>query len=123
MPITYLSIHEPHRRCKLGVGLRQEPRPALLASPPQLAQDNSRAPGHMRRRLDPEVRRNEILKAATRAFATRPYDDVHIDAIARDAGASRALINHYFKDKRRLYVAVARKIVARTPSVVRTDLD
>jgi AcrR family transcriptional regulator len=77
----------------------------------------------MRRRLDPEVRRNQILKAATRAFATRPYDDVHIDAIARDVGASRALINHYFGDKRRLYVAVAREIVARTPTVVRTDLD
>ena len=77
----------------------------------------------MRRRLDPDVRRSEILKAATRAFATRPYDDVHIDAIARDAGASRALVNHYFGDKRQLYVAVARQIAARTPLVVRTDLE
>jgi len=78
---------------------------------------------HLRRRLDPGIRREEILKAATRAFATRPYDDVHIEAIARDADASRALINHYFGDKRGLFLAVARKIVARTPSVVRTDLD
>src|SRR5215204_48528 len=77
----------------------------------------------MRRRLDPEVRRSEILRAATRAFATRPYDNVHVDAIARDADASRALINHYFGDKRGLFLAVAREIVARTPSVVRADLD
>jgi AcrR family transcriptional regulator len=77
----------------------------------------------MRRRLDPETRRKEILKAATRAFATRPYDDVHVDEIARDASASRALINHYFGDKRGLFIAVAREIVARVPRVVRTDLD
>jgi AcrR family transcriptional regulator len=76
----------------------------------------------MRRRLDPEVRRSEILAVASRAFATRPYDAVHLDAIARDAGASRALVNHYFGDKRGLYVAVARQIVERIPSVVRTDL-
>jgi AcrR family transcriptional regulator len=101
-----------------------EPRRALLASPPQLAQVNRRsAVAPTRRRLDPEVRRKEILKAATRAFATRPYDDVHIDSIARDADASRALINHYFGDKRGLFVAVAQGIVARTPNVVRTDLD
>ena len=77
----------------------------------------------MRRRLRPEVRRTEILRAALRAFASRPYDDVRIDAIARDAGASRALINHYFGDKRGLFLAIAREIVARTPAVVRTDLD
>jgi AcrR family transcriptional regulator len=77
----------------------------------------------MRRRLQPDVRKAEILRAALRAFASRPYDDVHIDAVARDAGASRALINHYFGDKRGLFLAVAREIVARTPALVRTDLD
>jgi AcrR family transcriptional regulator len=77
----------------------------------------------MRRRLDPDVRRKEILAVATRAFATRPYDDVQVDAIAREADASRALVNHYFGDKRGLFLAVARDIVARMPSVVRTDLD
>jgi AcrR family transcriptional regulator len=77
----------------------------------------------MRRRLHPDVRRTEILRAASRAFASRPYDDVRIDAIARETGASRALINHYFGDKRGLLLAVAREIVARTPALVRTDLD
>jgi len=77
----------------------------------------------MRRRLDPDVRRKEILAVARRAFATRPYAEVQVDAIAREADASRALVNHYFGDKRGLFLAVARDIVARMPSVVRTDLD
>jgi AcrR family transcriptional regulator len=77
----------------------------------------------VRRRLEPDVRRKEILRAATRAFATRPFDQVQLDAIAREAGASRGLINHYFGDKRGLFIAVARGIVERIPTVLRTDLD
>ena len=77
----------------------------------------------MRRRLNPDDRRREILRAARRAFATRPYDEVQIDAVARDAGASRALVNHYFRDKRGLFLAVARQMVERVPGVVRTDLE
>ncbi len=76
----------------------------------------------MRRRLDPEKRRAEILSVAARAFAARPYEDVQVDEIAREAGASRALINHYFGDKRGLFLAVAREIVERVPATVRTDL-
>ncbi len=76
----------------------------------------------MRRRLDPDDRRQEILHAATRAFSTRPYSEVHVDAVARDADASRALVNHYFGDKRGLFLAVARGIVDRIPATVRTDL-
>lgn len=77
----------------------------------------------MRRRLNPDDRRKEILRAARLAFATRPFDEVQIDAVARDAGASRALVNHYFRDKRGLFLAVARQMVERVPSVVRTDLE
>jgi len=77
----------------------------------------------MRRRLSPDDRRKEILRAARRAFATRPFDEVQIDAVAREAGASRALVNHYFRDKRGLFLAVARQMVERVPSVVRTDLE
>ncbi len=76
----------------------------------------------MRRRLAPEERRREILEAAARAFSARPYDEVQVDEIARQAGASRALLNHYFGDKRGLFLAVARTIVERFPASVRTDL-
>ncbi|HSI81559.1 MAG TPA: TetR/AcrR family transcriptional regulator [Solirubrobacterales bacterium] len=75
-----------------------------------------------RRRLDPDQRRDEILRAATRAFAARPYDEVHVDEIAADAGASRTLVNHYFGDKRALFLAVARANLDRIPDAVRTDL-
>lgn len=76
----------------------------------------------MRRRLIPEERRKEILDVAARAFSAQPYEQVHVDAIAREAGASRALVNHYFGDKRGLFLAVARTIVERVPATVRTDL-
>ncbi|MEZ5077693.1 MAG: TetR family transcriptional regulator [Solirubrobacterales bacterium] len=76
----------------------------------------------MRRRLDPEERRKEILRAAARAFAALPYDEVHVEAVAAAAGASRALVNHYFGDKRGLYLAVAQEMVERMPGVVRRDV-
>jgi AcrR family transcriptional regulator len=76
----------------------------------------------MRRRLDPDDRRKEILRAATRSFSTRPYDEVQIGEVAREADASRALVNHYFRDKSGLFAAVLRTIVEQTPTVVRTDL-
>ncbi len=77
----------------------------------------------MRRRLSPGDRKEEILGAAARAFAKQPYDEVHIDAIARDAGASRALVNHYFRDKRGLFLAVVAATAKRLPRTVRADLD
>lgn len=76
----------------------------------------------MRRRLEPKERKREILGVAARAFSRRPYDEVHVDEIAREAGASRALLNHYFGDKRGLFLAVARTVAERIPTIVRTDL-
>jgi AcrR family transcriptional regulator len=77
----------------------------------------------MRRRLDPDERRQEILRAATRAFAKRPYDEVHIDAIAEEIGVTRTLVNHYFGGKRGLFVAVARRLVDRMPPMGRADFE
>lgn len=77
----------------------------------------------MRRRLSPGDRKREILAAAARAFSEHSYDDVHVDAVARDAGASRALVNHYFRDKRGLFLAVVRQAVERLPRAVRADLE
>lgn len=76
-----------------------------------------------RRRLTPDARRRDILRAATIAFATRPYAEVHVGEIAEAAGTSRALVHHYFGDKRALFLAAAREVVERTPRTVRTDLD
>jgi len=61
-----------------------------------------------RRRLSPEDRRAELLALGAEVFGQRPYDDVRIDEIAALAGVSRALMYHYFPDKRAFFAAVVR---------------
>jgi AcrR family transcriptional regulator len=61
-----------------------------------------------RRRLSPDDRRNELLALGAEVFGERPYDKVRIDEIAERAGVSRALMYHYFPDKRAFFAAVVR---------------
>jgi AcrR family transcriptional regulator len=61
-----------------------------------------------RRRLSPVDRRNELLALGAEVFGQRPYDEVRIDEIAERAGVSRALMYHYFPDKRTFFAAVVR---------------
>jgi len=61
-----------------------------------------------RRRLSPEDRRAELLALGAEVFGKRPYDEVRIDEIAERAGVSRALMYHYFPDKRAFFAAVVR---------------
>ena len=62
----------------------------------------------VRRRLSPDERRAELLALGAEVFGQRPYDDVRIDEIAELAGVSRALMYHYFPDKRAFFAAVVR---------------
>ena len=59
-----------------------------------------------RTRLDPEVRRGQILEAAERVFAERDPQDVTFEELAAAAGVSRALVYNYFGDKTGLVAAV-----------------
>ena len=61
-----------------------------------------------RRRLSPDDRRNELLALGAEVFGRLPYDEVRIDEIAERAGVSRALMYHYFPDKRTFFAAVVR---------------
>jgi AcrR family transcriptional regulator len=61
-----------------------------------------------RRRLSPEDRRSELLALGAEIFGSRPYDEVRIDEVAEIAGVSRALMYHYFPDKRTFFAAVVR---------------
>jgi AcrR family transcriptional regulator len=61
-----------------------------------------------RRRLSPEDRRTELLALGAEVFGKRPYDEVRIDEIAERAGVSRALMYHYFPDKRAFFAAVVK---------------
>ncbi|MFZ1179547.1 MAG: TetR/AcrR family transcriptional regulator [Mycobacterium sp.] len=61
-----------------------------------------------RRRLSPEDRRAELLALGAEVFGKRPYDEDRIDEIAERAGVSRALMYHYFPDKRAFFAAVVK---------------
>ena len=61
-----------------------------------------------RRRLSPDDRRNELLALGAEVFGQRPYDEVRIDEVAERAVVSRALMYHYFPDKRTFFAAVVR---------------
>jgi AcrR family transcriptional regulator len=61
-----------------------------------------------RRRLDPDARRAAILAAAARAFSRGPYDRVAVADVAREAGASEALVFRYFDSKPALFTEVVR---------------
>jgi len=51
-----------------------------------------------------EIRRNIILDAAERVFATTPFPEVNMRNIAREAGISPASIYTYFPDQETLFV-------------------
>lgn len=51
-----------------------------------------------------EARRLAIIEAAERVFARKPFDQVRIRDIAREAGISHALIYRYFPDQQSLFV-------------------
>jgi AcrR family transcriptional regulator len=57
-------------------------------------------------RLQPEDRRAVLLDAGAQLFGSLPYEDVRIDEVARLANCSRALLYHYFPNKRALFAAI-----------------
>lgn len=61
-----------------------------------------------RRRLSVDERRDELIAAALQLFSVRSPESVSIDDVAAQAGASRALVYHYFGGKQELYVAALR---------------
>ncbi|MCD9198211.1 TetR/AcrR family transcriptional regulator [Aeromicrobium wangtongii] len=64
-----------------------------------------------RLRLAPAERRQQIIDAAGRLYADRPYDAVSTAELADAAGVARGLINHYFGDKRELFLEVMRESI------------
>lgn len=64
--------------------------------------------------MDPDERRDQIVRVAARLFGERPYSEVSISDIAGEAGIARGLLHHYFGSKRELYLEVVR-IAARAP--------
>ena len=59
--------------------------------------------------MDPAKRRELILSAASRAFASRPYEEVSLAEIAEEAQASEALVHKYFANKAGTYAQVLQR--------------
>lgn len=76
-----------------------------------------------RSRLDPEERRQQILRCARTLFTERGYEGVSIADVAATAGVTSALIHHYFGSKRQLYLAVVRAIVETARDVSTSVVD
>lgn len=60
-----------------------------------------------RARLDPDIRRAQLVGLGVQMLASRSLDQVPVDEIAAAAGISRGLLFHYFPSKRDFHVAVA----------------
>lgn len=74
-----------------------------------------------RRRLTPDARRAELLRAGERVFTEAAYEDVSIEQIADAAGVSKNLLYHYFSGKRDLYLETIR--AATSEMLARTEPD
>jgi len=60
-------------------------------------------------RLDPELRREQLLELGVKLFAKVTLDDLSIEKLAEAAGISRGLLYHYFGNKRDFHRAVVRR--------------
>jgi AcrR family transcriptional regulator len=72
------------------------------------------------RRLRRAERREQLLAAATRAFARAGFAATSLDDIAEAAGISRVLLYRHFDSKTDLYRAVLDRAVARLAAAVGT---
>jgi AcrR family transcriptional regulator len=72
------------------------------------------------RRMRRAERREQILAAATRAFARRGFAATSLDDIAAEAQISRVILYRHFESKTDLYRAVLDRVVARLAGTVGT---
>jgi AcrR family transcriptional regulator len=73
------------------------------------------------RRLPRAERREQILSAATRAFARAGFADTGLDDVAREAGISRVILYRHFDSKADLYRALLDRACTRLAERVGTD--
>jgi AcrR family transcriptional regulator len=76
-----------------------------------------------RRRLSVAERRDELIEAALELFSHTSPEDVSIDDVAAAAGASRALVYHYFGGKQELYLAALRSAAAQLAVLLEPPTD
>ncbi len=84
------------------------PRRSSPPAPPELGSELKKRERHddERKRLDLDVRRQQLLTLGLEMFSKHAFDEVSIDDIAHQASISKGLLYHYFGSKRDFYVAV-----------------
>jgi AcrR family transcriptional regulator len=81
----------------------------------------AQAGGEVLRRMPRAERREQMLAAATRAFARNGYADTSLDDVATEAGVTRVLLYRHFDSKADLYRAVLDRACAHLAERVGTD--
>jgi AcrR family transcriptional regulator len=66
-------------------------------------------------------RRARLLEIGRRLFSERPYDELSIDVLAREAGISKGLLYYYFGSKRGYYLAVIEAAAAELRALAGPD--
>jgi AcrR family transcriptional regulator len=80
-----------------------------------MTNESERGTVGVRTRLEYDDRREQILVCARQLFRERHHESVSSAEIARAAGVSRALLNHYFGTKRELHREVVRGMLEVPP--------
>ncbi|QNI37261.1 TetR/AcrR family transcriptional regulator [Edaphobacter albus] len=70
-----------------------------------------------------ELRRSEILAAATKVFGNKGFDATLMDEIARTAGLAKGTLYLYFKSKDDIYQAVVRQALAELDELTRQHVN
>ncbi len=60
-------------------------------------------------RLSPEARRAQLLELGVQMLTSRTLDELSVEALAEQAGISRGLLFHYFKNKQEFHRAVVQQ--------------
>lgn len=76
---------------------------------------------HSRVRLSPDTRREQLLDLGVSLLATRSLDELSIDLLAEEAGISRGLLYHYFRNKQEFHRAVVRRATDEMLAVTTPD--
>ncbi len=74
-------------------------------------------------RMSADARREQVLAAATRAFARSGYAGTSTDAVAREAGVSQPYVVRMFGTKHELFLAVFTRATDRIRDAFRDVLD
>jgi AcrR family transcriptional regulator len=72
-------------------------------------------------RLHPDARREQLLDLGVELLATRSLDELSIELLADEAGISKGLLYHYFRNKQEFHRAVVRRATDQMLAVTRPN--